>query len=70
MKDYFRADRCEERVDNYEELLETPKSAFSEGLIVQVAKIENPVENVDELIDKLAELITARAPAELIFVRA
>jgi hypothetical protein len=51
-------------------LLETPKSAFSEGLIVQVAKIENPVENVDELIDKLAELITARAPAELIFVRA
>jgi type I restriction-modification system DNA methylase subunit len=60
MKDYFRADKCKEHVDNYEELLETPKSAFSEGLIAQVAKIENPVENVDKLIDKLAELITGK----------
>lgn len=60
MKDYFRADRCREHVDDYGELLETPKSAFSEGLIVQVAKIENPVENVGELIEKIVELITGK----------
>jgi type I restriction-modification system DNA methylase subunit len=67
MRDYFRADRCKEHINNYEELLETPKSAFSEGLIAQVAKIENPVENVDRLIDKLAELITGKpVPAPFI----
>jgi hypothetical protein len=31
MKDYFRADKCKERVDNYEELLETPSRRLARG---------------------------------------